>query len=291
MKPEDFWRIEPPYQEQYDKYVAIGRESAARSSVCFLAIARDAMPFLENTLVLLEETAGFFKSASLYVYENDSTDGTTQMLTSFAESRPWATHEHATLHRPDYRGFEEDRTIALAEYRNRCRRWAVQSARDCDFVLVIDMDPMGGFSPEGVLNSIGWLDAYGTEQCRSLRPGGMASVSLWASTHADQEGAIRVMQYDAWAARLNWWEDRRQHGWFHELLPPVGSEPIPINSAFGGLAVYRSQAFFADGVEYVGGDCEHVALHKTMRQAGYQMYLNPGCRYAAVIPHGVAAQD
>jgi hypothetical protein len=57
------------------------------------------------------------------------------------------------------------------------------------------------------------------------------------------------------------------------------------------LAVYRSQAFFADGVEYVGGDCEHVALHKTMRQAGYQMYLNPGCRYAAVIPHGVAAQD
>lgn len=291
MKPEDFWKIEPAYQSQYDKYVAIGREVAARSSVCFLAIARNAMPFVENTLVLLDEAAGCFSEAKFYVYENDSTDGTTEILGRYAESRPWATHEHATLHRPDFRGFEEDRTIALAEYRNRCRRWAIENAPKADYVVVLDADPMGGFSPEGILNSIGWLEEYGTEQCRRLMPGGMASASIIVAPHPDNPESFMIAQYDAWAARLNWWEDRRQHRWFHELLPPVGSEPIPMNSAFGGLAVYRAQAFYETGVEYVGGDCEHVSLHKTMRRAGYQMFLNPGCRYAAVLPHGVATQD
>jgi hypothetical protein len=98
--------------------------------------------------------------------------------------------------------------------------------------------------------------------------------------------------YDAYAARLNWWEDRRQKSgfmWFHMLLPPVGSPPIRMNSAFGGLAVYRTEAFTAPGVHYAGGDCEHVALHKSMRQAGYGLWLNPGCRYAAILPENIAS--
>jgi hypothetical protein len=82
---------------------------------------------------------------------------------------------------------------------------------------------------------------------------------------------------------LNWWDDRREKvgmNWFWHLLPPVGSPPFPMNSAFGGLAVYQTKAFLAGG--YSGEDCEHVPHHRRMREAGYQMFLNPGCRYIAV---------
>jgi hypothetical protein len=285
MNPDDFWHIEPAYQKQYDEFVATGRAVAADSRICVLSIARNAMPYLPNALELLEQVAPAFGEFKYYVYENDSTDGTDRFLDEFAASRPWMTVEHASLGRPDLRGFEEDRTIALAEYRNRCRAWAASNAGNFGFFAVLDADPMGGFSPSGLLNSVGWLSHYMSDSRKA--PAGMASLSLFAEVNG--EGELAIAQYDAWAARLNWWEDRRDHKWFHALLPPVGSDPIPMNSAFGGLAVYRRESFLAEGVEYVGGDCEHVALHKTMKQAGFQMYLNPGCRYAAVIPHAVSA--
>jgi hypothetical protein len=105
----------------------------------------------------------------------------------------------------------------------------------------------------------------------------MASYSLYRTG----EG---IAHYDAWAARpVSWWRDRRNEigfTWFSAFLPPVGSPPCPMNSAFGGLAVYQTRAFLAGG--YSGGDCEHVPHHRRMRAAGYQMYLNPGCRYIAV---------
>jgi hypothetical protein len=39
------------------------------------------------------------------------------------------------------------------------------------------------------------------------------------------------------------------------------------------------EAFLAGGDS--GEDCEHVPHHRRMREAGYQMWLNPGCRYIA----------
>src|SRR5258705_1239169 len=45
-------------------------------------------------------------------------------------------------------------------------------------------------------------------------------------------------------------------------------------SCFGGLGVYRMEAFRA--ARYSGGDSEHVSLHRTMRAAGYdRFFLNP----------------
>ena len=55
-----------------------------------------------------------------------------------------------------------------------------------------------------------------------------------------------------------------------------------MNSAFGGLCLYRREAYLA-GV-YEGGDCEHVFHHKAMQKAGYQLFLNPGSRYVAILP-------
>lgn len=292
IRPEDFWIIEDAYLPQYEKYVEHGRQEAAQSKVAIVCIARNAMPYALNTLALVDELASKFSDASMYVFENDSEDETAKALDTFAMSRPWVTVEHDTLHRPDVRGFEPERTIALAEYRNRCRLWVENHASDAKYTVVLDLDPNGGFSVDGVLNSIGWICDYSGS---GIPVGGMASYSLFAKV--EEDGSLGVAQYDAYAARLNWWEDRRKqvnatctgYIWFHSLLPPVGSDPIKFNSAFGGLAVYQTEAFLAPGVHYAGGDCEHVALHKSMHQAGYGLWLNPGCRYAAIFPNVVQA--
>ena len=275
-RPEDVWPVDHEYDEAYAAAVAAGKEAAAGGSAVLVGIARNALPYLPNTLGLVKELQPQFGSFKMYVYENDSTDGTAACLDVFAAGNEWATVEHDTLGGADSRGFEPERTVRLAHCRNKCQEWVRQNAADADWVIVLDLDPHGGFSVEGVFNSIDWLG-------RVARPAGMASFSLWAE--AREEGKPpHIAQYDSWAARPNWWRDRREEigfVWFSMLLFPVGAPPVPMNSAFGGLAVYRTEAFLAPGVAYAGGDCEHVALHKAMQEAGYQLYLNPGSRYIA----------
>jgi hypothetical protein len=285
VRPEDIWHIEQKYRESFDKRTRAGVLEAARSKVAIVAIARTAMPYLENTLTLIDELAGRFRQAVMYVYENDSADNTAEVLDDFA-IRQWVTVEHATLDREDYRGFEPERTVRLAEYRNRCRDWVEGNAPDADYVCVLDVDPQGGFSVDGVFNSIGWLLEKSDQACGPLYPGGMASYSLFL--RKDESGVLGMAQYDSWAARLNWWEDRKNPQWFHLFLPPPASPPIRFNSVFGGLAVYTRKAYLAGRYSGTGvdgtPDCEHVAYHHELSKAGYQMFLNPGSRYISILP-------
>lgn len=270
ITPEALWQVDAEYAEDYKAKTVRGLEAAKSSSVAIVAICRNALPALANTLPLVTIVKRQFASAKMYIFENDSEDATAAVLDKYAEMEPNVVVEHEALGGIDSRGFEPERTERLAVCRNKCLEWVRENAAESDYTIVFDTDPAGGFSPDGVFNSVACLDE---------RPaaGVMASYSLarW------REG---VSHYDAWAARpVCWWRDRRDEvgfTWFQSFMPPVGSPPIEMNSAFGGLAVYRTKAFLTGG--YVGGDCEHVGHHKKMREAGWSLFLNPGCRYIAV---------
>jgi hypothetical protein len=279
-RPENIWSVDEEYAELYREMAEEGRAVAGEQKAAIVAIARNAMPAMANTFDLLVELQKGFSDCRMFVYENDSTDGTNVALDRAAELLPWLTVEHDTLGGMDSRGFEPERTIRLAHCRNRCMEWVKENAKSSAFTIVLDMDPEGGFSVDGVFNSIAWLARK--RSCGSTTPaGGMASYSLARMQQGDRVG---IFQYDAWAARpVNWWRDRRDEigfTWFSAFLPPVGAPPCPMNSAFGGLAVYWTEAFLAGG--YSGEDCEHVGHHRRMQRAGWQMWLNPGSRYIAV---------
>jgi hypothetical protein len=276
IMPESLWQVDDEYAEAYAAMVRTGVQTASETDVVIVAICRNALPALANTLPLMALTGSLFRSCRGYIFENDSDDQTPAVLDKFGELCSWVTIEHATLGGIDSRGFEPERTRRLAYCRNKCLEWVRDNAADTTWTIVLDTDPAGGFSPEGVLNSVGHFASLMTS-ASPLQPGGMAAYSLYRTA----EG---IAHYDAWAARpVCWWRDRRNEigfNWFSAFMPPVGSPPCPMNSAFGGLAVYQTKAFLSGG--YTGEDCEHVGHHRRMREAGYQMWLNPGCRYIAV---------
>jgi hypothetical protein len=277
MRPEEVWPVDAEYADDYERMVRVGRETAAELDVAIVAIARNAMPLIRNTFGLVGQLRAGFRRSQVFVYENDSEDGTAEYL----DGQP-ITAEHDTLGGIDSRGFEPERTVRLAHCRNRCHDWVREHAAGSAWTIVLDTDPQYGFSVDGVFNSIAWLGRLST---KAWPAGGMASYSLYRVN--DGSGLSQgVAQYDAWAMRLNWWRDRKEEigmGWASMMMPPVGSPPIPMNSAFGGLCVYNTEAFLAAGERpYEGGDCEHVFLHRKMAKAGYQLYLNPGCRYVAI---------
>ena len=249
----------PPDEEFADEYahaVRVGRELAAERSVAFVAICRNAMPWLPRTLALVEETGSMFASWRAFVFENDSADDTKDVLSAWADGNQRRVSLN-TNHRPHLNHtISQERTVALAEYRTQCQ-WFVRNTDAVDYVVVFDTDPWGGWSVDGVATSVAHIQAVKSASC-------MASYS-WAEANIP-------IHYDAFAARWNHWR-RRDQQWFHLWHPPVGSLPLRFNSAFGQLALYKRDAYLA--MRYSGEDCEHVCAHRTMPG---RLYLNPSSR-------------
>jgi hypothetical protein len=265
---------DPEFAENYASQVRVGRAVAASSTVAFVAICRNAMPWLPMTLGLIEEAGAMFREWSAYIYENDSADDTRDVLGGWADGQ----QRQASLNingRPHLNGtIEPVRTRALAEYRAECQRW-VRQGDPVDYVIVFDADPWGGFSVDGIANSLAWMHADPTWYA-------MASYS-WCEMNVG--GSPFPAHYDAFAARLNHWQ-RRDQQWFHHWKPPVGSPPVEFRSAFGQLCLYREKPFI--GGTYGGEDCEHVVFHRSIHErTGMRLGLNPSSRCVSFwVPHG-----
>ncbi len=69
------------------------------------------------------------------------------------------------------------------------------------------------------------------------------------------------------------------------------SEWIDVDSAFGGLAIYKKTAF--DVCRYVGitemGEefCEHVYFHRQLKSIGAKLYINPKLINAGMTEHTI----
>jgi hypothetical protein len=260
-RPDALLPPDAEFAEEYAANVRDGRALAKDASVAFVAICRNAQPWLERTLALVEETGEMFREWSAFIFENDSADDTKGVLSAWADGQ----QRHASLninHRPHLNFTTAPvRTHALAEYRAACQTF-VRNSEMPDYVIVFDTDPWGGWSVDGIATSLAFMD-------KDREIDGLASYS-WAES--PQSAGPMAIHYDAFAARLNHWKQRDQN-WFHLWHPPVGSSPVPFRSAFGQLAIYRTEWYLR--ATYSGEDCEHVCLHRSIPS---KIALNPSMR-------------
>lgn len=251
-RPDVLLPPDAEFAEAYASDVKFGRERAAEATVAIVGICRNAMPWLPQTLRLIEETGSMFKSWSAYIHENDSADDTKDCLMAWQDGSQRCVSLNINGRPHLNTTIAPERTHALAEYRTACQRWVAHGERP-DFVIVVDTDPWGGWSVDGVATSINHM-------AHDHSWYGMASYS-WCEMNVG--GQAFPAHYDAFALRWNHWR-RRDQQWTHHWHPAVGSPPIEFNSAFGQLAVYRGQSYL-DGT-YDGSDCEHVTYHRSIQE-------------------------
>lgn len=269
LSPLSHWK--QPFAER----VADGAARLAASRVAIVGLARNCCGELSANLQRLQEFTSLCKSWQLHIESNDCKDDTVKVLHSFCQQFRQATFQYQDLGRGQFSAeFAGRRTIAMAEYRDACQRWVRDCAADSDYVVVIDFDQWGGWSHSGLLNGLGWLvelqGAYG-----------MASVSLF---QYDFGSGPQWAHYDLWAlrgvgqSRCYWDTYTNGYGGFgYGWLPAVGSPPVLVSSAFGGLCVYRTAAYLAG--TYDGTDCEHVTFHRSIAErTGQHLYLCPAMR-------------
>jgi len=274
--PSNLWMPHEPFVDAYRERVAEGTTRLRHAKVAFVGLARNCAVRLAQNLGRLEQLQSIAGSWALHIESNDCEDATLDVLHDYCRDRPQATFHYQILGRDHYGAeFAGRRTIALAEYRDACQRWVQACAADSDYVVVIDFDAWGGWNDDGVLNGLGWLvqlqGAYG-----------MASVSLFQH---DWGSGPTWAHYDQWALRgvgqadCYWDTYKNGYGSFgFSWLPPVGSPPVLVSSAFGGLGIYRTEPYLRGTYDGVN-DCEHVAFHQSIaKSTGKLLYINPSQR-------------
>jgi hypothetical protein len=260
------------FMNLYNYKTNIGINYISKQKVVFVGLARNigqkinkAIPFLLNLP---------FKQTNMVVFENDSSDDTKTVLNNLSKqysNLEVFTNDFNAPHLPLSKSNE--RTIALAKYRNFCKEYVKNQLSDCSYTIVIDLDFID-ISVRGLYNTFGW---FSDNKNISAIAGNSFQLKHLFNTQQKH-----LWNYDSWAYRDNWWIDKQTEVktydpmlWFGFWIPFVGSPLIKVNSAFGGMCVYKTDIYVSQ--EYEGYDCEHVCFHKNLykKYPDFNLSLNP----------------
>jgi hypothetical protein len=239
-------------------------------SITFLGCARQCEAALPETIAKIASLGALFGRWRLVVFENDSTDGTARVVQELARELPIELIQH-----PGLKDALPERTARLAFGRNALRERALEIGGD--YVCWSDLD---GVINRDLPSEASFLDSFGLADCwDAVFPvnAGMY-YDIWALRHpvlcpGDYMTLGTVMDASLgrklavhFAASFLQIDMRAMQGW------------LPVDSAFGGMGIYRTEALRQ--ARYIGMQegreiCEHVTLHQQMREQGLRLFINP----------------
>lgn len=261
--PEALFRTRMEDYAVYESRVNRGYDIASSSYVAICGLARDIEQYIPYLYSRVEKLGSMFLEYDVFIVENDSKDSTRTKLDKIAKDNCWwqilgKSKEERVRHEQDK---SLGRRIDMAFYRNiyldKIKSWYNSDLPD--YVIILDTDLAGGFSYEGILNSIGYEQPWDF----------MGSNGLLYRTRDEQ---MERLYYDSWAYRkYGSWDDTGDAA--NLLRLERGDEPELIFSCFGGLGIYKWDSI--KNLSYNETDCDCVTLHKQMVENGCNLFLNP----------------
>lgn len=252
------------------------------SSVLVVGIVRNGESTVEAAVHGLAAALAPARQLRWFVVESDSDDATQDALARLAAADPgfaWESQGRLAGRMPR-------RTERIAHCRNRCAEIARSPDHaDADWVAVADLDGVNSaLTAEGVASC--WRHS-GWDVCTASQAG--PYYDIWALRHPhwcpgdcwrDQAAMVpfcgpRQATETAVRARM-------------VTLDPA-ADPIEVDSAFGGFAIYRREVF--DHCAYQGLDaegrelCEHVPFHAQVRARSFRIVINPAMINAGYTEH------
>lgn len=273
--PEDAY---PPKQnvQEYWERVEKGYKVCKEKRVVICGLVKDCAENLKMNLKRLTKMGNLFKECKFVVFENDSKDGTRELVKSYINIDPrfeLVTCKESPdcilkqLGAKDHGMCNESRVNKMAKYRNRLLDWIKPRYSDYDFLLMQDMDLGGPISLNGLAHSFSYDDFD------AITANGVASKPFSHGTD---------LWYHDWYALLEWGMRPRQ--WpFEECIKYTflkqfrrGEPLFHVQSGFGGCAIYPMNKIMGRNIRYKGLFCEHIMLHQNMIEKGMKkIYVNP----------------
>ena len=257
--PKDWQQPVSFHGESFRNRCRWGREEMARSTAAFCLLGRDVASGLRKIAAFIDNRGELFADFRVIFIENDSIDETPDLLRQWSDENPRVTVFSETLGLARWPSIASaERSTQLAALRNRYLDLIPKLDMVPDYVVVLDADMGRGISTSGFTSSFGY------EDWDVMSSNGIAN--------EDEHGHAEF--FDAWAFREHGPVERRSFREINALSFRPGMPPVPVWSAFGGMAIYRGACL--QGLRYGGEDCEHVVLHERLRERGFSRhYLNP----------------
>ena len=249
------------------------RKPIDQSEILIAGPARNIAAHINQELDGLYQAMRDFKCIHGLVVESDSDDGTTQQLAALKLRLP-------NFHYISFGRLIKQipmRTARLAYARNRIVTEVQDNPRyaKVDFIAMADLDGINRH-----------ISAQSIAQCWEV-------AEDWDVITANQVNTY----YDVWTLRHPDWSPVDCMAQMHKLVPILGETAaqnlavqakqvhlntnqgmIEVDSAFGGLGIYRRAAFLAGRYSGVNGaeqeESDHIAFHADLRKQGYRIYIN-----------------
>jgi len=249
-----------------------------------VGVAKNCGLTIKNDLLILKRAFCSFKNVKWLIIISDTTDNTIDELVDTQRSIDNLRFIDLGKIAPEY----PSRTNRIAVCRNK---YLLELANNEEYktithLVVVDLDGVNDEITEDKVMS-----------CFER--------SDWAACAANQSGPyydIYALRHPIWSPN-NCWEAQKllrglglseEDSFLTAVLSrmvhiPIDAGWIRVDSAFGGLAIYKVK--YLHGCEYVGlskdgGDvCEHVSFHEGINKNGGNLYINPKLVNAHLTEH------
>lgn len=252
--------------------------------VLIVGIVRDVAAVLERQVAVLQAAFEGLGALSWCLVHSDSKDST---LDALERCRNNVTNfEYLDL--GALRGSLKERTVRLAFCRNKYME-VVDSERckEIDYVVVADFDSANMLlTPEKVLALFSKGNDWDVATANQKGPYYDVLALrhwLWCPADCDQvyDFMVGIGQKNSRALQSAVLDKM--------IVIPEHIAPIRVDSAFGGLGIYRKRVI--SGRVYQGADasgkpiCEHVPLNLAITKEGYKIYVMPALTNAGYNEH------
>lgn len=245
-------------------------------------LARDCKEAILRNKLKIERLCASFEDYHIVVVENDSVDGTRQVLLDWAKEDDRVLVDSFFDHSLKLSDSGYERISHMAYLRNRLLD-DIRKQPAPDLVIMMDVD-IYDFDVEGLMEGIN----YAPNDWGALMANGrmMKPNDQYLDAQFDQY-AYMACGEELSDMHFNMFTNHSLYKRGRKLNSEVQiCDYVPVNSAFGGMAVYRYEAIKDLRYQAVKIDvchqkffCEHVPFHLDMIHQGYKNYV---CRNIVV---------
>jgi len=263
----------------------------------FTGCARDCGHVIQDVLQNIFQIAELFQQSAFIFAENDSRDTTKFEIQSWCQNK----QNSYLLSLDGLSAATGIRTIRIATARNHLISFVGREFQNFDVLFVLDCDDVnaGTIDVEMVKSAVEFLFEHA--ECAGVFANQVGTYyDLWAIRHPV------LCPGDVWEevcdyATNHWVPDEQA---FESTFStrifslPIGAPPLEVDSAFGGLGIYRVQSVLKNAREYSGykkkiisprmadwlgtgaGEfgwqvSEHVSFNSGLREIGQKLYILP----------------
>ncbi len=246
---------------------------------------------IESDLKAVLNSLSHFSEINVFLVESDSSDSTIKVLDSIKEKNSKFAYVSLGQLKTEITDRIERIRFCRNEYVHYVRN--MRSAELPDYVVVADLDGMNGKLTKSAIASCfvrhDW-DAVFSNQCGGYydilalrhpiwQPVDYNEELAWYRSLVIPKRAKYPKFYESLRLRLHY-DQARNFAIYRKMLRFNASHPwIEVDSAFGGIGIYRSEVFlnydYSLDRDSGSGVSEHVTLHSKMRADGLKLFVNP----------------